>query len=39
VKSPFDADDQLGPVGRNGLEERFWTSRHVPVEKHLALLV
>jgi hypothetical protein len=39
VQSPFDADDQICPVGRHGLEERFWASWHVPVEKNLSILV
>jgi hypothetical protein len=35
----FDADDQICPVGRHGLEERFWASGHVPVETNLSILV
>src|SRR5687767_12008280 len=39
VKSPFDADDEIGPVGCDGLQKRCWASGQVPVEKHLSLLV
>jgi hypothetical protein len=35
----FDADDEIGPVGRHGFEKRFWASRHIPVDKNLAILV
>jgi hypothetical protein len=35
----FDADDESGPVGCHGLETRFWASRHMPVDKTLAILV
>src|SRR5262245_16664502 len=35
----FDTDDQVLPIGRNGLEKRFWASRHVPMHQDLALLI
>jgi hypothetical protein len=35
----FDADDQLGPVGRNGLEKWLWARRHVSVHQHLPIPV
>jgi len=35
----FDADDEIGPVGCHGFEKRFWASRHIPVDKNLAILV
>jgi hypothetical protein len=35
----FDADDASGPVGCHGVEKRFWASRHMPVDKPLAILV
>jgi hypothetical protein len=38
VKSPFDADDQIGAVGRDGLHQRFWGSGPVPVEQPRSLL-
>ncbi len=38
-KEACDTDDQIGPVGRNGFEKRFWASRHVPVHQDLAILV
>jgi hypothetical protein len=34
-----DTDDQILPVGGNGLEKRCWASWQVPVDKQLALLV
>jgi hypothetical protein len=39
VKSPFDADDQIGAVGRDGLQKRFWASGHVLLEQNLSILV
>ena len=35
----FDGDDQIVPIGRNGLEKRFWAGFHVPVQQDLAVLV
>jgi hypothetical protein len=35
----FNTDDQIFPVGRNGLEERFWGGVHIPVEQNLSVLV
>jgi hypothetical protein len=35
----FDADDQIGPVGRDGLQKRLWASGHVPMEQHLSIPV
>ena len=34
-----DADDQIGPVRRDGFEKRLRASRHVPVHQNLAILV
>ena len=33
------ADDQIGSGGRDGLQNRFWASGHVPVEQTLSRLV
>jgi hypothetical protein len=33
-----DADDQIGPVGCDGLQKRLWASGHVPVEQNLSRL-
>jgi hypothetical protein len=38
-KEAFDADDQIGPVGREGLETWLWARRHVPVPQHLPIPV
>jgi hypothetical protein len=38
-KNAFDTDDQISPVGGNGVEEWFWASGHVAVEQNLSLLV
>jgi hypothetical protein len=38
-KDAFDADDQLSPVGGNGVEEWFWASGPVAVEQKLSRLV
>ncbi len=35
----FDTDDQVLPVGRNGLEKRLWACGHIPVHKDLSILV
>src|SRR6266581_2813018 len=34
-----DAHDQMLAVGRNSLEKRVWSGWHIPVDKHLSLLV
>jgi hypothetical protein len=39
VKSPFNADDQIGPVGSAGLQKRFWAVGASPVEQNLSRLV
>src|SRR5262249_3768415 len=36
---PCDADDQIGPVRRDGFEQRCGASRQVPVHQHLAILM
>jgi hypothetical protein len=38
-KDAFNADDQIGAVGRNGFEKRFRASRHVPMHEDLTILV
>jgi hypothetical protein len=38
-EDPFNAHDQIFPVGRNGLEKRVWPGRHMPVDANLASLV
>jgi hypothetical protein len=38
-EATFDADDPIGPVGRDGLQQRFWASGHVPVEQQRCRLV
>ena len=35
----FDADDQIVPVGRDGLEKWLWAGWHIPVHQNLAILV
>ena len=35
----FDGDDQIVPIGRNGLEKRLWAGFHIAVQQDLAVLV
>jgi hypothetical protein len=39
AEDTFDADEQMSPVGCDGLQKRFWASGHVPVEQNLSILV
>ena len=39
VKSPFDADDEILPVRRHGLEKRLGGRLHIAVQHDLAVLV
>jgi hypothetical protein len=38
-KDAFDADDQIRPVRRDGLEKWLWSRRHVPVHQDLPIPV
>ena len=37
-KDTFDSDDNIIPIGHNGLEQSVWTGWHIPVEHYLAVL-
>ena len=38
-KDAFDGDDEILPIGGNGLEKRLWAGLHIAVHQDLAVLV